>query len=154
MNAFKTVFSAIIATVLFAGCASNDSYNTSRRDAVPVNELGARGAQFAGQAQQFHQNNMDINVCPRGVIEKSGGGSVNSGAGDDNGKVTYNITTTSTAKTVCDFSPTPKTDRVTTLVDNLGGNATQNADKPAGVAQQQAPVKADKPAGRTGKQQP
>jgi hypothetical protein len=104
---FKTMF-AIFVAVLFSGCAAVSSYDVGRNAAVPVQELGARGAEFAGQAQQFHQANMAIDLCPQGTAEKEGGGSVNSGAGDKNGIVTYNVTTQSVAKSKCDFGPMNK----------------------------------------------
>lgn len=106
----RTFFAVFVAITALAGCASN-SYDVGRGDAVPVNELGSRGAQFAGQATQFHQANMAIDLCPQGTTEKVGGGSVNSGAGDKNGFVTYNVTTQSVARTKCDFgamNPVPQ----------------------------------------------
>lgn len=107
----KTKIFVVFVAVLLTGCAAQGNSYSQSGQAVPVSELGSRGAQFAGQAQQFHQANMAINLCPQGTAEKNGGGSVHSGAGDQSGRVSYSISTTSVAHSKCDFgaaNPVPK----------------------------------------------
>ncbi len=134
----KTVLGFFLAMVaVLSGCAN--SYDSRSTGPVPVSELGSRGAQFAGQAQQFHQANMSIDPCPQGTIEKTGKGTVNSGAGDQNGKVTYSVTTTSTTTSKCDFSKVDKVSPQKQVVP-----ATQ-------VAPTAQAVPAEQPATKTGK---
>ena len=78
------------------------SYNNNGAG-VPVQEVGARAAVFSGQARQFHHAAQGISLCPTGTKSKNGGGSVNSGLGDQNGKVTYSITTQSGNVQECNF---------------------------------------------------
>ncbi len=120
---YTKYFFTLVLVALFAGCASNESYHSSRRNAVPVDELGSRGATFAGQAQQFHQNNMAMSVCPNGTITKKGGGSMNAGAGDQSGRVTYSVTSASQFKEECDYGEQNQAPK--TPARNVGENPTK-----------------------------
>jgi hypothetical protein len=97
---------SVASLVTLTGCMHapihGGSYNNNA--GVPVQEIGARAAVFAGQAQQFHQATQAISLCPNGTKSKKGGGSVNSGVGDQNGKVTYSVTTQSGNSQECNFA--------------------------------------------------
>jgi hypothetical protein len=101
---FASISVLSFLVIFSTGCAvvPAGSYN-SRGPAVPISEVGARAAAFSGQATQFHQATQSIELCPGGASNKKGSGSTSSGLGDNNGQVTYNITTTSGNRQECNF---------------------------------------------------
>lgn len=147
MNAFKTVFLAVIAMVVFAGCATNntESYNTTPKKAIPIDAVGPQSDKFARAAERFHQNMTGLNLCAN--TNKKGDAKVAAGLRDNNGTVSYDIDTSSKTSMECDFGTASASKPVAAqapkvyLAPPTGLTATQ-----PGVDEKAAP--AEKPAAK------